>query len=124
MGGAAGFFSGDTKRLLEDVQILKPNYFPSVPRVLNRIYQQAMMTARAPGLRGFLLRSAIEAKLNRLHETGVNTHAFWDKLVFRKIQAVLGGNILLLTSGSAPISPEVMDFLRIAFACEVVEGEF
>jgi hypothetical protein len=28
----------------------------------------------------------------------------------------------MVTSGSAPISPEVMDFLKIAFACEVAEG--
>ena len=122
MGGAIGFFTGDPLRLLEDMCILKPNYFPSVPRVLNRIYQTAMLPAQDPGIKGFLFRSAVEAKLKRLHETGDNTHAFWDRLVFRKVQAVLGGNIKLLTSGSAPISPEAMDFLRIAFACEVVEG--
>ena len=28
----------------------------------------------------------------------------------------------MVTSGSAPISPQVMDFLKIAFACEVAEG--
>lgn len=39
-----------------------------------------------------------------------------------KIQAVLGGQIMLISSGSAPISAEVMDFLKIAFSCEVAEG--
>ncbi|KAI5122041.1 hypothetical protein M0805_006026 [Coniferiporia weirii] len=121
-GGAIGYFTGDPLRLLEDAAILRPNYFPSVPRVLNRIYQTAMLAAQAPGLKGFLFRSAVEAKLKRLHETGDNTHAFWDKLVFRKVQAVLGGNVMLLTSGSAPISAKAMDFLRIAFSCDVIEG--
>lgn len=83
-----------------------------------------MLAGQAPGLKGFLFRSAVETKIKRLHETGDNTHAFWDKLVFRKVQAVLGGNVKLLTSGSAPISPDAMEFLRIAFACEVVEGAF
>jgi len=122
IGGAIGYFTGDPLRLLEDAAILKPIYFPSVPRVLNRVYQSAMLAGQAPGLKGFLFRSALEAKLKRLHETGDNTHAFWDKLVFRKIQAVIGGNAKLITCGSAPISVDAMDFLKVAFSCEVVEG--
>lgn len=39
-----------------------------------------------------------------------------------QIQAVLGGQVMLVTSGSAPISRDVIDFLKIAFACEVAEG--
>lgn len=83
-----------------------------------------MQAAGLPGLKGFLFRSAVEAKLKKLRETGDNTHAFWDRLVFRKVQAVLGGNIRLLVSGSAPISVDAMDFLRIAFACDVIEGDY
>ena len=30
----------------------------------------------------------------------------------------------LVVSGSAPISAEVLDFLKIALACDVYEGEF
>ena len=39
-----------------------------------------------------------------------------------KIRAVLGGNVILVSTGSAPISAEVIDFLRIALCCEVAEG--
>lgn len=122
VGGAIGYFTGDPLRLLEDAAILKPNFFPSVPRVLNRVYQSAMLAGQVPGLKGVLFRSAVETKLKRLHETGINTHAFWDRLVFKKVQTVLGGNVQLITCGSAPISAEAMDFLKIAFACEVIEG--
>ena len=85
LGGCIGFFTGDSLRLLEDIAMLKPNYFPSVPRVLNRIYQSAMLAGQVPGIKGYLFRSAMDAKLKRLHETGDNTHPFWDRLVFRKV---------------------------------------
>ncbi|KAH9484154.1 Long chain acyl-CoA synthetase 6, peroxisomal [Psilocybe cubensis] len=122
VGGQIGYFTGDPLRLLEDAQILRPNFFPSVPRVLNRVYQAAMVGGNVPGLKGILFNKAVQTKLATLHQTGEVTHAFWDRLVFRKIQAVLGGRIKLVTSGSAPISSDVMDFLKIAFACEVAEG--
>jgi long-chain acyl-CoA synthetase len=122
LGGKIGYFTNDPLRILEDAQTLKPHVFPSVPRVLNRIYMAAQVAARDPGLKGKLFRKACEVKLAELHSTGRNTHAFWDRLVFRKIQAALGGRVTTLTSGSAPISKDAMEFLRIAFACDVIEG--
>ena len=100
-----------------------------------------MAGGSVPGVKGALFKKAVQVKLDQLHATGKATHLFWDKLVFRKvctkhicyfnilipfvnkIQAVLGGRIMLLSTGSAPISVEVMDFLKIAFSCEVAEGE-
>lgn len=140
LGGSIGFFTGDPLRLLEDAQVLKPNYFPAVPRVLNRIYQAAMVAGNVPGLKGAIFRRAVQTKLDNLHSTGVVTHPLWDRLVFKKvrgraasmqpcinvvgqIQTVLGGNVKLVVSGSAPISVEVLDFLKIALACDVYEGE-
>jgi long-chain acyl-CoA synthetase len=37
-GARIGFFSGDQTKLLEDIQIIKPTIFVSVPRLLNKIY--------------------------------------------------------------------------------------
>ncbi|KAG6379112.1 long-chain-fatty-acid-CoA ligase [Boletus reticuloceps] len=124
LGGCIGFFTGDPLRLLEDTQLLKPHYFPGVPRVLNRIYQSAMASGNVPGLKGALFRMAVQAKLDQLHKTGINTHPLWDFLVFSKIRAVLGGNVTLVSTGSAPISAEVIDFLKIALYCEVIEGTY
>ena len=33
-----GYFGGNVLQLTEDIQILKPTFFPSVPRLWNRIY--------------------------------------------------------------------------------------
>lgn len=84
-GTKIGFFSGDPLRLLEDCQILKPMFFPGVPRVLNRIYQAAMAAGDVPGFKGNLFRKAVQVKVEKWHATGDNTHFFWDKLVFRKV---------------------------------------
>ena len=39
-GGRVGFFRGDPKLLVEDIQALKPTLLPMVPRLLNRIYDK------------------------------------------------------------------------------------
>lgn len=84
-GGCLGFWSGDPVRLLEDMQILKPTFFPAVPRVLNRIHQAGMAAAALPGVKGALFRRALEAKLQRLRTAGQLTHPLWDRLVFKKV---------------------------------------
>lgn len=85
IGGCIGYFTGDPLRLLEDVQFLKPHFFPAVPRVLNRVYQSVMATGKAPGLKGALFRMAVQSKLDQLHKTGIYTHPLWDFLVFSKV---------------------------------------
>jgi len=88
-GGSIGYFTGDPLRLLEDMQILKPNFFCSVPRVLNRIYQAAMAGGNVPGIKGKIFNRALSTKLEQLHTLGEVKHAFWDRLVFRKARRYL-----------------------------------
>lgn len=121
-GGRIGYFTGSPLRIVEDLGVLKPNFFPSVPRLLNRIYQTIMAAAEAPGLKGAMLKRAIQTKLERLEATGIDTHPIWDRLVFKKVQQLLGGNLMLIASGSAPLNPKVFNFLRIVFSCTVIEG--
>ncbi|KAG8966792.1 hypothetical protein FRC05_002428 [Tulasnella sp. 425] len=90
--------------------------------LLNRLYMAAMQAGQAPGVKGALFRKAVDVKLKEMFATGNNTNLFWDALVFRKIQAVLGGRLGVMTSGSAPISKDCMNFLKIAFSCTVLEG--
>jgi long-chain acyl-CoA synthetase len=40
VGLAIGYFSGDPLKLLDDLNVLKPTLFPSVPRIFNRIYDK------------------------------------------------------------------------------------
>lgn len=38
LGGAVGYYSGDVRLLMDDIKELKPTIFPTVPRLLNRLY--------------------------------------------------------------------------------------
>lgn len=42
-GAKLGFFQGDVKKLVGDIQELKPTIFISVPRLLNRIYDKVTL---------------------------------------------------------------------------------
>lgn len=106
LGAAIGYFTGDPLRLLEDAQTLKPQFFPSVPRVLNRVYQGAMLAGDVQNFRGAIFRKAVASKLETLRATGYNLHPVWDKLVFRKvIQQPLFINLVLTISAAGPSRP-------------------
>ncbi len=50
------------------------------------------------------------------------THWLWDKIIFKNTKAILGGRCRLMVTGSAPIAGNVMDLLRLAMCCPLVEG--
>ncbi|KAJ1926377.1 medium-chain fatty acid-CoA ligase faa2 [Tieghemiomyces parasiticus] len=123
MNGSVGFYSGSLDRLLEDMAVLKPSHFPSVSRLLNRIYDRLVAsTVNAPGVTGALARRAVATKLERLHAGLGSLHPVWDRLIFNKVRALLGGRVRFIISGSAPLDGKVLSFLRIAFCCDVREG--
>ena len=63
-GFKTGFYGGDVLKLTEDMGILKPTIFPSVPRMYNRIYGKIKDKFRAKkGPLGALVRRAVAAKL-------------------------------------------------------------
>lgn len=121
-GARIGFYQGDTLKLLEDVVALKPTVFVSVPRLFNRIYDKVMSGVKAKGGIAQMLFNHAYASKKRHLEEGRLTHWLWDSLVFGSIRAKLGGKLRCMVTGSAPISPQVLDFLRICFSCEVYEG--
>lgn len=44
---------------------------------------------------------------------GKNPSPMWDRLVFNKIKDKLGGRVRFIVSGASPLSPDVMDFLKM-----------
>jgi long-chain acyl-CoA synthetase len=57
---------------------------------------QMVGTVKAPGARGAIFRKAYEDKLANLKAGNGTTHWFWDRVLFKKVAAVLGGNVRLM----------------------------
>mmetsp|Transcript_35882 Transcript_35882/g.79890 ORF Transcript_35882/g.79890 Transcript_35882/m.79890 type:complete len:699 (+) Transcript_35882:158-2254(+) len=126
LGSAVGFYSGNVQELLDDVLALKPQVFVSVPRLWNRIYDRVMATIRtsSPIARMLFERAYAHKKacLEKGDPVGGRWGQLYDRLVFSKIRAKVGGEVKLMTTGASPISDEVMMFLRICFGASVMEG--
>ncbi|KAI8077874.1 uncharacterized protein BX664DRAFT_343711 [Halteromyces radiatus] len=120
-GAALGYYQGDTTKLLDDIAELKPTVFCSVPRLFNRIYDKVLAGVRAKGgISSYLFFKAFNSKKSYLNKTV--HHWLWDRVVFGQIRSKLGGRLKFILSGSAPVSPDVMDFMRICFSAAVYEG--
>uniref|UniRef100_A0A673IZB9 Long-chain-fatty-acid--CoA ligase n=1 Tax=Sinocyclocheilus rhinocerous TaxID=307959 RepID=A0A673IZB9_9TELE len=120
-GARVGFYQGDISLLMDDIKTLKPTFFPVVPRLLNRIYDKILGSVTSP-LRRVILHYAVRRKQAELSSGVVRNNSLWDRLIFNKIQASLGGNLRFILTASAPISPTVLSFLRATLGCLIFEG--
>lgn len=118
-----GFFGGDVQKLVEDCTVLQPTFFPSVPRLYNRIYGKLQDKFKeATGCKGSLVNGGVSSKLSKLTGGGGFSHCFYDKLVFGKVKAMLGGKVKVMLTGSAPIDGKVLNLLKVCFCCPIIEG--
>ncbi|KAM7111279.1 long-chain-fatty-acid--CoA ligase 1 isoform 1-T4 [Molossus nigricans] len=120
-GAKIGFFQGDIRLLMDDLKTLQPTIFPVVPRLLNRMFDRIFGQANTT-LKRWLLDFASKRKEAELRSGIIRNNSLWDKLIFRKIQANLGGKVRLMVTGAAPVSATVLTFLRAALGCQFYEG--
>ncbi|KAG8579000.1 hypothetical protein GDO81_010684 [Engystomops pustulosus] len=120
-GGRIGFFQGDIRLLSDDMKTLRPTIFPVVPRLLNRMYDKIFSQADTP-VKRWILEFASRRKEAEVRRGVIRNNSLWDKLLFNKVQASLGGRVRMIVTGAAPASPTVLGFLRAALGCQVYEG--
>lgn len=120
-GASIGFFQGDIRVLMEDLAALRPTVFPVVPRLLNRMYDRIHSQAGS-GIKKWLLGYASRRKEAEMASGIMRNTSIWDKLIFKKVQANLGGRVRLMLTGAAPVSAAVLTFLRGALGCQFYEG--
>ncbi|KAM4621296.1 long-chain-fatty-acid--CoA ligase 1-like [Polymixia lowei] len=120
-GARIGYFQGDIRLLMDDLATLKPTVFPVVPRLLNRMFDKIFGQANT-SVKRWLLGFAYRRKEAEMMNGIVRRDSIWDRLIFNKVQASLGGRVRLMITGAAPISPTVLTFLRAALGCQFYEG--
>ncbi|XP_031797985.1 long-chain-fatty-acid--CoA ligase 1 isoform X3 [Sarcophilus harrisii] len=120
-GAKIGFFQGDIRLLMDDLKMLQPTIFPVVPRLLNRMFDKIFGQANTT-MKRWILDFASKRKEAELRSGIIRNNSLWDKIIFHKIQASLGGKVRLMVTGAAPVSATVLTFLRAALGCQFYEG--
>ncbi|HXQ89496.1 MAG TPA: AMP-dependent synthetase/ligase, partial [Solirubrobacterales bacterium] len=125
------YWERDPLKILPNLAELKPSYFPSVPRIFEKIYTAATSAIeKEGGLKKAIFNWAIRTgeKMRETERAGrkpgfllQRQYAFADKKVLSKIRGLFGGNIRLAVSGAAPINPDILRFFDAAGVL-VLEG--
>jgi len=122
VGARIGFSSGDIRAMPSDLGALKPTIFGGVPRVWTRFYDKILNAGAGSMVKSTLVNMALKSKVAEVEAGICRKDSIWDKIVFKKVQALLGGNVTMAVTGAAPIAPEILNVLRAAFGCCIVEG--
>uniref|UniRef100_A0A671KVZ7 Long-chain-fatty-acid--CoA ligase n=1 Tax=Sinocyclocheilus anshuiensis TaxID=1608454 RepID=A0A671KVZ7_9TELE len=73
-------------------------------------------------LKRHILEFAFRRKENEMKSGIMRRDSVWDKIIFKKVQASVGGHVRLMITGAAPVSAPVLTFLRAALGCHFYEG--
>ncbi len=119
----------DTKQLLPSLASFKPTFLLAVPRVFEKVYNVSEQKAEAGG-KGKIFRAAADAAV--AHSTALESgakipfglkvkFALFDRLVYSKLRAAMGGNVKYAVSGSAPLGPRLGHFYH-SLGITILEG--
>lgn len=112
-------FTNDVKNLVPTLAVFKPTLVVSVPRVFEKVYNTAEQNARNDGKgRIFELAANTAIDWSKAQDTGGAglllrlKHGLFDRLVYGKLRAALGGNCRSAISGGAPLGARLGHFYR------------
>jgi long-chain acyl-CoA synthetase len=118
----------DLTKLPADLASFKPTFVLAVPRIFEKIFNGAEAKADAAG-KGKIFHKASEVAIaysraldtNKISPLLKLQHGLFDKLVYAKIRAGLGGRVEAAISGGAPLGERLGHFYRGA-GIRVLEG--
>ena len=131
LGGNIAYWERDPLKIIPNLVEVKPDYFPSVPRIFEKIYTAATSEVeKSGGLKKLVFNWAIGVgkKVRRKERAGEpigwllrKQYEIADKQVLSKIRALFGGRMKNCVTGAAPINPEILRFFDAAGVL-VLEG--
>jgi long-chain acyl-CoA synthetase len=118
----------DITKLPADLGTFKPTFVLAVPRIFEKIFNGAEAKAEAAG-KGKIFHKAVAVAVaysvamdgKRMSPLLKLQHGLFDKLVYSKIRAGLGGRVEAAISGGAPLGERLGHFYRGA-GIRVLEG--
>jgi long-chain acyl-CoA synthetase len=131
VGGPIIYFGGDAKQIIPELAEAKPTYFPSVPRIFEKLYSMgtaALAKASPEDRERFDKAVEIGLKVRLAQHAGEDVpedlqKAFdeADETVFKPVRQLFGGNLRQAITGAAPIAAEILKFFYAA-GVPVLEG--
>ncbi|HEV2371758.1 MAG TPA: long-chain fatty acid--CoA ligase [Streptosporangiaceae bacterium] len=122
----------DVRNLLPDLASFKPTFVLAVPRVFEKVYNGAEQQAAASPVKSRIFRAAAATAIawsrasNGSPGSGPGPllnaqHTLFDRLVYAKLRAALGGRVTHAVSGGAPLGERLGHFFHGA-GVTVLEG--
>lgn len=131
VAGSATTFARSVETIVEDFQIARPHWFPSVPRIFEKIYSKVISGAEAKGGAALAIFNWARSVGDRVSDCKLADqpvpfvlglqYGLATKLVFSKVQAALGGRVRWCISGAAPLNASIAKFFHAA-GILIVEG--
>ncbi len=131
LGATLAYWERDPLKIVPNLAEVKPTYFPSVPRIFEKIYTAATSTVeKEGGLKKAVFNWAVRvgARMREKERSGEQPgfllrkqYEVADRQVLSKIRGLFGGRLRLAVSGAAPINPEILRFFDAAGVL-VLEG--
>lgn len=124
--GVSIYYAQSMQTIGENAREIKPHIFTAVPRVIEKLYEKIIHQGRhLSGFKRQVFFSAIKHAENyRLEGNGwwyKQKRQFYDKLVYSRWREALGGELMTIVSGSAPLSPRLQRIFT-ASGIPILEG--
>ncbi len=122
----------EASRIAEGLPEFQPTFLLAVPRVFEKVYNSAQQQAAASGVKSKIFAAATDTAIAYSQAQAAGTagrvaaglrlrHQLFDRLVYARLRAAVGGKITHAVSGGAPLGERLGHFFRGA-GITVLEG--